>query len=293
MRIAALFLFAVACAGAPADGTDDATTDDTDVGNADPFANHAMLQDGRFYNIAHRGGGGIAPEETMEAFAASYALGVDVFEIDINSTSDDVLVLMHDTTIDRTTDGTGSVNDFTWDELSQLDAAYFYTEDEGATYPLRGTGVTVARLDEVLAAYPDMLYLIESKQTSPGITQAIIDVVDAAGMRDQVALASFTDAEVLEFRDLAPDILTTLTLIEGLDWYAGASGWEPPVPLFSAPMEYGPIVMTGDDVARAQDQGMAVFVWTINDRADLEAVVDMGANGIITDYPNILIEVLE
>jgi len=280
----------LACAPAPSDD-DMGDGEDSDITELDPWAGHPMLQDGRFYNVAHRGGSGLGPEETMLAFDASYALGVDVFEIDVQSTSDGVLVLMHDTTVDRTTGALGAVNDFTWDEISAMDAAYFYTKDDGATYPLRGTGVTVTRLDELFTAYPDMLYMIESKQDSPSITQEIIDAVDAAGLRGEVALASFTDAEVLQFRDLAPDILTTLTLVEGLDWYAGASGWEPPVPLFSAPLEYGPITVTADDLTRAHDQGMTVWVWTINESEVMEEVVAMGADGIITDYPDRLNEV--
>ena len=103
-------------------------------------------------NMAHRGGSKLAPEDTLAAFENANALGVDVLEMDLHSTADGEIVVLHDDTVDRTTEGSGPVTSFTLDDLQSLDAAYHFSLDGGATFPWRGTGVVVPTLDAVLAA---------------------------------------------------------------------------------------------------------------------------------------------
>ena len=114
--------------------------------------------------FAHRGGGGLFPENTLEAFKYSAEMGVDVLELDIHSTADGKLVVMHDATVDRTTDGNGRVNELTFDQLKKLDAGYKFTNDGGKTFPFRGKNITVPTLDEVFSAFPAMTFNIEPKQ---------------------------------------------------------------------------------------------------------------------------------
>ena len=99
--------------------------------------------------MAHQGGKGLRPENTLSAFEHAVALGVDVLEMDIHTTADGAPVVMHDETVDDTTDGTGPLLSFTSAELKELDAGYDWTPDDGQTFPYRGQGITVPTLEEV------------------------------------------------------------------------------------------------------------------------------------------------
>ena len=123
--------------------------------------------------FAHRGGGGLYPENTLEAFKYSVSMGVDVLELDVHSTSDGTLVVMHDSQVDRTTNGSGQVNQMTLVQLKKLDAGYGFTPDGGKTYPYRGRGITIPTLQEVFDALPDKTFNIEPKQAEPSITKPL------------------------------------------------------------------------------------------------------------------------
>jgi glycerophosphoryl diester phosphodiesterase len=198
--------------------------------------------------------------------------------------------------VDRTTDGAGAVKTMTFDELRALDAGYPFTQDGGATYPYRGTGVQVPTLEEVLAAHPDMLFNIEIKQQSPSIVDETVATIEAAGLADRVILGSFYDGVTREIREVAPDILTVMGTLEGMELYNLAEVYEDtyqaPTPLFAAPVEFSGLVMTEDLVAKANRVGVHIHAWTVNDRAEMEAVFDMGAEGIITDDPVTLADVI-
>jgi glycerophosphoryl diester phosphodiesterase len=284
-----IVLLLAACGGS------DPSDSDTDAG-AGPFDGHAIL-DERPMVIAHRGGGNLAPEETMMAFENAVAVGADMLEMDAWSTTDGVIVLNHDDTVDRTTDGTGAISNMSWAEVQALDAAYDFTTDGGETFPLRGTGVRIARLDEVLAAFPDLLFSIEVKQNSPSITEAVLGLVNDAGLHDRVVLGSFDPGPISEIRTADPTMLTSLTVGEGLAFYGltpdQEAAYVPPAPLLAAPTELGGIVLDAATVEKAHRVGLTVHVWTVNDRAEMEAVLDMGANKIITDDPALLREVYD
>ena len=288
-----------AAAADGADGTagDDGTDGTDGTGGTDnPWEGHALLEEGRLYNIAHRGGANLWPEHTLVAFQGAADAGADVLEIDLWSTSDGVLVVMHDDTVDRTTDGTGAVKGLTFDELRALDAGYHFTTDGGATHPYRGTGIQVPTLDEVLAAHPDALFNLEIKQQSPSIIAPVIAAVRDAGIEEQVVLGSFYDTVTAEVRNQAPEILTVFGTAEGLELYSLAEEYEdiytPPTALFAAPVEYSGLEMTAELVAKSHRVGVNIHAWTVNDRDEMNRVLDMGVDGIITDDPVTLQEVL-
>ena len=106
--------------------------------------------------IAHQGGDGLWPSDTMYAFQRAVAMGVDMLEMDLHVTADGQFVLMHDETVDRTTDGIGRLEDMTLAQVKALDAGYRWTADGGQTYPYRGQGITVATVEELFQAFPDM-----------------------------------------------------------------------------------------------------------------------------------------
>jgi glycerophosphoryl diester phosphodiesterase len=155
--------------------------------------------------IAHQGGDGLWPSSTMYAYEHAAALHTDiVLEGDVHITSDGVLVLMHDETVDRTTDGTGEIEDMTLAEIKELDAGYDWSPEEVETFPYRGQGLQVATLEEVFVAFPERLYVLEIKLTRTSITEPLCSLIREHGLEEQVMVGSFHDDRLAEFRRVCP-----------------------------------------------------------------------------------------
>jgi len=169
--------------------------------------------------MAHRGGRKLWPENTLYAFDKAVDLGVDVLEMDVHSTQDDALVVMHDRTVDRTTDGTGAIREYTLPAIQMLDAGYHWTEDEGETYPYRNQGIRVPILEEVFAAHPDARMNIEIKQTEPSIAQPLCEMIRGYGMTERVLIASFDQDTIRAFRSACPEVATTAGETEVITLY--------------------------------------------------------------------------
>lgn len=248
--------------------------------------------------IAHQGGDGVWPGETMLAFQNSAALGVDVLEMDIHITADGELILMHDETVDRTTDGTGEIESMTLADLKKLDAAYDWSPDDGQTFPYRGQGLTIATLEEVFQAFPNMRMTIEIKKTNASMAKPFCDLIREYDMRDTVLVASFHDDRLGEFRSVCPEVATSSakneTTVFVLMTKVFLGGWYSPV-FYSlqVPEESGGItVMTPGFVRAAHARNLAVEPWTINNEETMRKYIEWGVDGIITDRPDILIKVL-
>jgi glycerophosphoryl diester phosphodiesterase len=249
--------------------------------------------------MAHQGGNGLWPDNTLYAFEQAVALGVDVLEMDIHSTADGVLVVIHDGTVDRTTDGSGAVHDFTFDALQGLDAAYRWTPDGGETFPYRGQGITVPALAEVFAAFPEMPMNIEIKQAEPSIAAPLCQLIRKHGMADQVLVVSFHEEATREFREICPEVVTGATQKEVIVLFALSrpfleAVYSPAAGAVQLP-EYrsGLHVITPRLVDAAHKRGLQVHAWTINDEADMQRLIDLGVDGIITDYPDRLLQIVE
>ncbi|MGB5061924.1 MAG: glycerophosphodiester phosphodiesterase [Candidatus Promineifilaceae bacterium] len=248
--------------------------------------------------MAHQGGEGLRPSNTLPAFENAAALGVDVLEMDIHSTQDGVLVVMHDDTVDRTTGGNGRIRDLTLDQIKQLDAGYYWTDDDGQTYPYRGQGITVPTLEEIFTAFPDLLMNIEIKQQEPSIVQPFCDLLDQYDRRQTVLIASFHPETMVEFREKCPGVATSMTepeirLFFGLNLAFLGRLYEPPGEAFQVPEYSGDLhVVTPRFVAGAHGRNVDVHVWTVNDPADMQRMVDLGVDGIITDRPDLLLDIL-
>src|SRR5512140_38883 len=158
--------------------------------------------------IAHQGGDGIRPVDTMVAFEHAVEIGADVLEMDAHITRDGKIVLMHDENVDRTTDGTGLIENMTLDDLKQLDAAYQWSNDDGRTFPYRGQGIQVPTLEELFQKFPDMRYVIEIKLTQNPIDQPLCDLIRKYNMQDKVVIASFHDEAMQRFRTTCPEVAT-------------------------------------------------------------------------------------
>lgn len=182
--------------------------------------------------IAHQGGDGIWPGNTIYAFENAVNLGVDVLEMDAHITNDDQIVLMHDEEVDRTTDGTGVIEEMNLEELQQLDVAYRWSNDEGKTFPYRGQGLQVPTLEELFQKFPQMRYVIEIKLTQNPIDQPLCDLIRKHNMQNKVMIASFHDEAMQNFREACPEVATSASRTEARNFVilgkAFLSGWIAP-----------------------------------------------------------------
>jgi glycerophosphoryl diester phosphodiesterase len=258
-----------------------------------PFFNHKGVM-----VIAHQGGEKLRPSNTMPAFEHAVALGVDVLEMDMHATQDGVLVLMHDDTVDRTTDGSGLIQEMTLAEIKALDAGYYWTNDDGQTYPYRGQGITVPTLAEIFQAFPNMPMNIEIKQQSPSIIESFCALIQEYAMAEQVLIPTFHPDTMNEFRAQCPGVATSMTEPEirtffGLNLAGLGALFSPPGQAFQVPERSGNLqIITPRFVEGAQKRNVAVHVWTVNDPADMERLIETGVDGIITDRPDLLLEIL-
>ena len=252
--------------------------------------------------IAHQGGEGLRPSNTLAAFDNAMALGVDVLEMDIHQTQDGVIVLMHDATVDRTTDGSGAIKEMSFDKIRALDAGYYWTDDDGATYPYRGQGIQVPTLEELFQRYPDMRMNIEIKQETPNMVRPFCQLIHDYNMQDKLLVATFHKATVEEFRRDCPDAITSMVepeiqLFFGLNAaYLGAL-FQAPGTAFQVPRTSSlPIIGQVDVITErfirvAHSHNIQVHAWTINETAEMERLIALGVDGIITDRPDLLLEV--
>ncbi len=169
---------------------------------AEPSARRPYVTHARPLAFAHRGGSGLAPENTLVAYENGLALGADALELDIHTTRDGQIVVIHDDTIDRTTDGVGLVATYTLDELRRFDAGYRFTADGGQTYPYRGQGVTIPTLREVFTRFPDVRVNIDLKQDTPTSAALFWELLQAMDAADRVLVGAFEPATMTTFRRL-------------------------------------------------------------------------------------------
>lgn len=254
--------------------------------------------------LAHGGAAGHAPTNTLEAFRVALEQGADILELDVHMTKDGIVVVNHDDTIDRLTDGSGYVKDMTLDELRQYDFGYMFTTDGGTTYPFRGQGITIPTLEDVFSTFPGVRVNIEIKQSDPPMEEAVWALVQKYGMEDKVLINSFDGAPVKRW----------LALTGGRTAIGGSQShmyefaafhltyldrlYHPKVDAFQLPTDrnVGPVNIKLDTprlLATAHRLGIKVHYWTINDKETMRRLLEMGADGIITDYPDRAMEVMQ
>lgn len=241
---------------------------------------------------AHRGGAGLAPENTIVAFDAGLAAGADGIELDVRLSLDDVAVAMHDPTLDRTTDATGPVDARTASELAGLDAGYRFALD--GAHPFRGRGIGVPTLGAVLDRYRDTAILIELKSSDPRLARAVVDAVRAAGAAGRVTVGSFQRGALDAVRAIDPALPTGADMDDVRNLVAGAPGGgvavKPAFAVLQVPEIYaGTPVVTPEFIARAHGAGIAVMVWTVNHESDMRRLLEWGVDGLITDRPDVAV----
>ncbi len=251
-------------------------------------------------NFAHRGASARAPENTLEAFRLAMEAGAGGLELDVHMSSDGEVVVIHDATVDRTTDGSGAVAGMTLDELRGLDAGYSFSPDGGQTFPYRGRGVGIPTLAEVYEEFPATYVNIEMKEAQPGVEEAVMEVIREAGAEERTLVVSNRHGVVRRFRRLCGDlILTGASRREIRDFYLlsrlrleGSS--RPPYDALQVPLDYRGIpLVTPRFLEAAHSRGVRVDVWTINDPGEMRRLLDLGVDVIMTDRPEALTGVLE
>ncbi len=263
-------------------------------------------------NYAHQGGAREGPSSTLFAMRQALEAGAAALELDLHATADGQIVVCHDPTVDRTTDGTGQIAHLTLDAVQALDNAYWWVPGSGVDHaagpgdcPLRGRApvdpeLRIPTLVQVLEAFPDAYLNLDIKRTAPEVEpyeRLVADVLSQYGRSDDVIVASFYDAATDAFSALAPDVTTAA----GLDaiaafYFAVEDGTEPPPMRHHAlqvpPTFQGNTVVTEAFVEAAHQAGVAVHVWTVDEAEEMERLVDVGVDGIMTDRPSVLAEVL-
>ena len=248
--------------------------------------------------FAHRGGGGLFPENTLEAFKYSAEMGVDVLELDVHSTSDGALVVMHDGNVERTTNGSGQVNQMTLAELKNLDAGYQFTSDGGKTFPYRGKGIRIPTLQEIFDSFPSMTFNVEPKQAEPSVTKPLCEMIRARNMTEKVIVGSFRQIAIDEFRAECAEVATAATPSEVSEFLAMykiglGESYSPPMQVLQIPENVGSLqVVSKDFIETARKLNLKVHVWTINQTDDMQRLIEMKVDGIMTDYPDRLLNLL-
>jgi glycerophosphoryl diester phosphodiesterase len=237
--------------------------------------------------IAHRGASGSAPENTIVAFRLAAQQGADAFELDVRLTTDGVPVLLHDPTLERTTDRSGVLAALSFAELTGVDAGARFTSDGGRSYPFRGGGIRVPALAEVLRGFPEIPVMVEVKE--PAAQEAVRQVILNERAQDRCVLASEQLAALQVFRQ--PPFATAASGPEIGALYRAVLLRRPPTAALyralSVPQRHrGLRVPTRSFVAAARALGCPVHVWTINDPGVAQRLWRVGVCGIVTNFPD-------
>ena len=250
-------------------------------------------------NFAHRGASLTAPENTLEAFRLAARSGAGGLELDVHTTSDGRIVVIHDNSVDRTTEGTGLVRRMTLYEIQSLDAGYRFNPDGGPAYPYRGRGVRVPELGEVLRDFPGHKVNIDIKEEQPGVEVDLLETIKDVDAGDRVLVVSEMPAVVGRVRKLSGNSISTgASRREIRDFYRLSRLRleflvRPPYDALQVPVEYGGReLVTPRFLKAAHDRGVRVDVWTIDEPDEMRRLLDLGVDVIMTNRPEVLEGVL-
>ena len=270
----------------------------------------------RVLSYAHQGGAWEAPSSTLFGIRRALELGCTGIELDVHATADRHLVVCHDATVDRTTEGHGSIASHTLAELRALDNAYWFVPGADVTpglapeaYPYRGRApqdgdFAVATLEEVLdllAQHPGVALNLDIKQTAPAVEPyeaELARILLESAVVDRVIVASFLDLATDAFSKHAPDIATSAGTLAVANFVRAVRQGEEPAPMphvaLQVPVAHGDVVIVDEPfVAAAHAAELAVHVWTINDAETMVELLELGVDGVITDLPTVLVDLLD
>ena len=243
--------------------------------------------------FGHRGASGEAPENTLVAFERALAQGAAILETDVHVTRDGEVVLAHDADVARTSDGAGRIGELTLAELRRLDAGHRFSPDGGASHPYRGRGIRIPTLREVFTALPGARFNIELKANDARLIEGVVQLVSEHARAERTLLAAAEDETLARVRaELAQravhaalgasvgDVLAYVRAALG----QGAAPREP-MALQIPPSFAGQPLVTPELVAFAHAHDVQVHVWTVNDEPEMKRLLDLGVDGLMSDFP--------
>lgn len=267
---------------------------------------HPFFEDAKDkpYNIAHRGGPALAPEETLAAFSKAKEVGADMFEYDVHMTKDGHLIASHDPSVDRVTNGSGLINEMTLAQIKELDAGDKFVDCEG-NRPYQGQGIPLATVEEIFQAFPKQRAVIELKDTNhPVLYEAMVQemwrIVQKHQMEDKVIVASFDHAINRRFKEISHGQVAIgageseathyiVKMILRLNALAITDSQA-----LQLPLNKKGINLTQRQIVKgARRQGLDVYYWTVNDTATMRALIRKGVDGIMSDNPALLQQVMD
>ncbi|WP_335872780.1 glycerophosphodiester phosphodiesterase [Bacillus sp. 2205SS5-2] len=249
--------------------------------------------------IAHRGGAGIAPENTISAFELSEKLGVDILEFDVRLSKDGEVVVFHDERVDRTTNGKGRISEYTLKELQSFDAGYDFVGSEG-DFPFRGKGVNIPSIADVLNQFGHMPMVIELKENDELLADQVSEMLNRFNLKDNVLIVSFYDEISNYFYEKnngeigmsTPSNISRNFIL--LHKFFLGNLYPLKEKALQLPTQSGVLDLTTKRlIADAHERNIAVHYWTINDIEMMKYVFEQGADGIMTDYPNKALHLLQ
>jgi glycerophosphoryl diester phosphodiesterase len=251
--------------------------------------------------FAHRGASGEAPENTRIAFERALAEGAEILETDVHVTRDGEVVLAHDPDVSRTTDGAGTIAELTLAELQHLDAGYRMSPDGGRSHPFRGRGIRVPTLREVFTAFPATRFNIEVKANDPRLVEGVVRLVAEHGRAERTLLAAAEDDTLAAVRaELARQHVRTAigASVGDVRAYVRAAlgeGSPPPEPmaLQIPPSFQGEPLVTPALLDFAHRHDVQVHVWTVNEEPEMKRLLDLGVDGLMSDFPGRLRAVVD
>jgi glycerophosphoryl diester phosphodiesterase len=282
----------------------------------------ALINAGYPVNLSHAGGDQAAPHSTMFAFREGLAAGADALEMDVQLTSDGVLIVQHDDTVDKTTNTIGPVGALTLDPIQALDNAYWFSpqcwpcQDRPVEeYVYRGmrTGdvlppdgyspddFRVETFQSIAETFPDVVLNVEIKGSFPDaipVVEQLATEIAELGLTDRVVVVSFDDQLLDAFHELSPDVALSPGLTRLTEWFLNGAEVEPHFTIFQIPPFQGDIeVVNAETVQRIHDEGRVVWVWpddaSTQENADFyDVLIDAGVDGIITGRPREMVAAL-
>ena len=253
--------------------------------------------------LAHRGGSLIAPENSMSAFKKAAELGVHGFEIDIRLTKDEEIIVFHDEYIDRTTDGSGRVADMSLSELQAFDLGYHFVNEQ-QEFEYRGKGDAIITLRELFEEFPQMLINIDMKDSPDTYEGSLIPsklwrLIDEMGAQNRVVVTSFHDEQIDRFNLYAQNSVALGAgeneVRKAYSAYTSQFGhlYHPRADVVQIPVRSGVFPLDGEGfIGFLSNLNVPVHYWTINDTPTMERLIRSGAKGIVTDRPDIAIQLL-
>ena len=246
--------------------------------------------------IAHRGGRGLVPGNTIEASANALELGASIIELDIQLTRDKKIVVRHDASIDTTSNASGLISEMYFTDMQKYKYGFNNIDYPDIKYK---KSLQISLLEEFFEVFPEQRFLIEIKPSDPSAADALCETINNNDFSEKVLVGSFNTSTLRYFRRICPQVPTSLGRSE-ITWaiilksfklgnLLRSSGFSVQLPF---KVNNRQIINRGL-VHFFQSMNMKVDVWTVNDEYSMRHLLDLGVDGIITDYPDLLVSIMK